>query len=109
MSFFSDKMAYDVYEEILEINPNCVDALYNMGKIKEEEFYEFYKSVMQDQFEPSLSFDFFAYEDFIKAERLLKKTIRHDPEKIEAYLHLSYLYEEVGELERGIPLLQQRY
>jgi len=107
MSFFSNKMAYDVYEEILEIYPDCVDALYNMGKIKEEEFYEFYKSVMQDQFEPSLSFDFFAYEDFIKAERLLKKTIRHDPEKIEAYLHLSYLYEEVGELERGIPLLQQ--
>jgi GWxTD domain-containing protein len=107
MSFFSGQMAYDVYEEILEINPNCVDALYNMGKIKEAEFYEFYKSVMKDQFEPSLSFDFFAVEDFMKAERLLKKAIRLDPDKIEAYLHLSFLYEEIGEFERGIPLLRE--
>jgi GWxTD domain-containing protein len=107
MSYFSNGMAYDFYEEIIEINPNCVDALYYMGVTKENEFYEFYKSVRQEQFEPSLSFDFFAIEDFIKAERLLKKTIRLDPEKIDAYLHLSYLYEEVGELERGIPLLQE--
>jgi GWxTD domain-containing protein len=107
MSYFSNGMAYDVYEEILEINPNCVDAIYNMGITKEEEFYEFYKSIRQEQFEPSVSFDFFAYEDFIKAERLLKKAIRLDPEKIEAYLHLSYLYEEIGELERGIPLLRE--
>ena len=106
MSFFSSKMAYDVYEEILEINPKCVDALYNMGKIKEEEFYEFYKSVRQEQFEPSVSFDIYAYEDFMKAERLLKETIKYDPQKVEAYLHLSYLYEEVGEFERGIPLLR---
>jgi len=64
MSFFSNKMAYDVYEEILEIKPKCVDALYNMGIIKEEEFYEFYKSIRQEQFEASVSFDLFAFEDF---------------------------------------------
>ncbi|MEJ2194124.1 MAG: GWxTD domain-containing protein [Ignavibacteriaceae bacterium] len=107
MSFFSSKMAYDVYEEIVAINPNCVEALYNMGIIKEEEFYEFYKSIRQEQFEPSVSFDFFAFEDFMKAERLLLKVINHDPEKIEAYLHLSYLYEEVGEFERAIPFLRE--
>ena len=107
MSFFSSKMAYDVYEEIVAINPNCVEALYNMGIIKEEEFYEFYKSIRQEQFEPSVSFDFFAFEDFMKAERFLNKVIKHDPEKIEAYLHLSYLYEEVGEFERAIPFLRE--
>jgi len=107
MSFFSSKMAYKVYEEILEINPYCVEALYNMGIIEEEEFYEFYKSIRQEQFEPSVSFDFFAYEDFVKADRFLKKVIKYDPEKIEAYLHLSYLYEEVGEFDRGIPLLRE--
>jgi GWxTD domain-containing protein len=107
MKYFSSDMAYDVYEEILEINPACVEALFEMGKIKEDEFYEFHKSVRQEELSPALSLNSYAYKDFMTAERFFKKAIKYDPENIEYYLHLSYLYEEIGQMEKGISLLRK--
>ncbi|MCK7529463.1 MAG: hypothetical protein MZV64_73880 [Ignavibacteriales bacterium] len=44
-------------------------ALLNLGRIKEEEFYEYNNSVLQVESDPALSFNVFAIEEFIKAER----------------------------------------
>jgi GWxTD domain-containing protein len=107
MEKFSGKIAYNYYEDILEIDSKCSVAWYNLGRIKEGEFYEFNNSMMKTGNDPSLSLDQFAMEDFIKAEGQFNRAIRYDSTYIDAYLHLSYLYEEIGEPERGIPLLKK--
>jgi GWxTD domain-containing protein len=107
MEKFSRKMAYDVYEEILTIDRNYWEALFNLGRIKELDFYEYNNSVIKVGSDPSLSFDAFAVEDFIKAERYYKRAIKSDSTLTEAYFHLSCLYEEIEEPFRGIPLLKK--
>jgi len=78
MEKFSRKMAYDVYEDILNIDTNCTEALFNLGKIKELDFYEYNNSVLKVNSDPSLSFDEFAIEDYLKAETFFRRTIKSD-------------------------------
>ncbi len=106
MEFFSSGMAYDVYEDILELDPDNTEALFNMGKIKEEDFYEYHNSFMKYE-DASLSYNDYAYEDYVKAERFFKKAIRTDPERTDSYIHLTHLYSEAGKYEPGIPLLKE--
>lgn len=106
MEFFGSSMAYDVYEDILEIDPDNTEALFNMGKIKEEDFYEYHNSYMKYE-DASLSYNDYAYKDFMKAEGFFKKAIRSDPTRTDSYLHLSHLYSEAGKYEPGIPLLKE--
>ena len=105
MEKFSTSMSYDVYNKILKIDSTDVTALYNLGRIKEEDFNEYNNSVFQEGDEPSLSLKKFTKEDFNEAENFLKNAIKYDSTCREAYLHLSYLYEDNGEPEKGIPLL----
>jgi GWxTD domain-containing protein len=107
MDYFSSKMAYDVYEDILQIDSKCITALYNLARIKELDFYEYNKSVRKIGFDPSLSLEAYALEDFILAEGFFNRIIKYDSSHIESYLHLSCLYEDIGEPEKGIPLLQK--
>jgi GWxTD domain-containing protein len=107
MEYFSSNMAYDVYEDILQIDSKCITALYNLGRIKEMDFYEYNKSVKKFDADPFLSLQSYALEDFTKAEDFFSRVITYDSLHIDSYLHLSYLYEEVGEPEKGIPLLQK--
>jgi GWxTD domain-containing protein len=107
MEVFSRGMAYDVYEDILDIDPDNSEALFNLGRISEEEFYEYHNSYMKEGFDPALSFDEFAFEDFNKAENFFKKAIKIDPRRTDTYLHLSSLYTEAGEFENGLPLLNK--
>jgi GWxTD domain-containing protein len=106
MEFFSSSMAYDVYEEIINIDPNNTEALFNMGRICEKEFYEYYNSFMNYD-DGSLSYNDYAYKYFSKAEKFFKKAIDYDPEKSDSYLHLTCLYSEAGEYNKGIPLLNK--
>ncbi len=107
MEKFSTSMSYDVYKNILGIDSTDVTALYNLGRIKEEDFNEYNNSVFQEGGEPSLSLEKFTKEDFKEAERYLKGAIKTDSLCRDAYLHLSYLYEDNGEPEKGIPLLRK--
>jgi GWxTD domain-containing protein len=107
MENFSRKMAYDVYEEILNIDPHCTEALFNLGRIKELDFYEYNNSVLKVNSDPSLSFDEFATEDFLIAESFFRRAIKSDPNRTDAYFHLSCLYEEIKEYQRGIHLLKR--
>ncbi len=106
MEFFSSSMAYDVYEDIIKIDPVNTEALFNMGRIKEEDFYEYHNSFMKYE-EASLSYNNYAYEDFIAAEGFFKKAIRTDPHRTDSYVHLSHLYSEAELYEPGIPLLKK--
>ncbi len=107
MEKFSRKMAYDVYQEILNIDATCTEALFNLGKIKELDFYEYNNSVLKINSDPSLSFDEFAIDDFLKAETFFKSAIESDSNRTDAYFHLSCLYEEIEEPQKGIPLLKK--
>ena len=79
MEVFSRGIAYDVYEDILEIDPDNAEALFNLGRISEEEFYEYHNSFMKERYSPALSFDEFAYKDFDKAENFFKRAIKINP------------------------------
>ncbi len=107
MEKFSRKMAYDVYEDILDIDANCTEALFNLGRIKELDYYEYNNSVLKVNNDPSLSFDEFAIEDFLSAETFFRRAIKSDSSRTDAYFHLSCLYEEIDEPQKGIPLLKR--
>jgi len=106
MEFFSSSMAYDVYQGILDIDSNNTEALYNMGRISEEQFYEYYNSFMNYE-DGSVSYNDYAYNFFLKAERFFRRAINSDPRRTDSYLHLSHLYSEAGLYEFGIPLLKE--
>ena len=107
MDVFSSSMAYDVYEDILDIDPGNTEALFNLGKISEDDFYEYHNSFMEYSPEASISFNDFADKDFSKAEQFFKKAIKSDPGRLDSYLHLSHLYSEAGQYEDAIPLLNR--
>lgn len=107
MDVFSSSMAYDVYEEIVEIDPGNTEALYNLGRISEEQFYEYYNSFMNYESGNSLSYNDYAYKEFINAETFFDKAIKSDPGRTDSYLHLSILFSEAGKFENGIPLLKK--
>ena len=107
MSSFSRNLACKFYEDIINIDNTCTEALFNLGRIKEEEYYEYNNSVLQADSDPALSFDSFAIEDFIKAERFFKGAIKSDSSCYEAYIHLANMYEDIGEPDKGITYLKK--
>ncbi|MDH3267434.1 MAG: GWxTD domain-containing protein, partial [Ignavibacteria bacterium] len=107
MESFSRNLAFKYYEDALKIDNTCTEALLNLGRIKEEEYYEYSNSVLQAESDPPLSFDSFAIEDFIKAERFFKRSIKSDSSCFDAYIHLANLYEDIGEPRKGIYYLKK--
>jgi tetratricopeptide (TPR) repeat protein len=105
LEVFSSSMAFDVYEEILDVDPDNTEALFNMGRISEERFYEYHNSFMSHESGPATSFNGYAYEFYYEADRLLRGAIKSDPARTDSYLQLSFLYAETAEYEKGIPLL----
>jgi len=108
MEYFSPGMAFKEYQDILEIDSTNDIALFQLGRIKEDDFNEFHHSVFQeDPFSPMLSLDKFALEDFEEAEQFFLKVLYHDSTNSQAILHLSTLYEDVGKPDKAIPHLQR--
>lgn len=107
MEVFSSGIAYDVYEDILDIDPDNVEALFNLGRICEEEFYEYHNSYMNYEESYATSFDSYAFKFFYKAENFFKKAIDADSKRTDSFLHLVSLYEDVGMYEKGIPLIRK--
>ncbi len=105
MEKISSGLAYDVYKKILEVDSTSSRALFNLGRIKEQDFDDYHNSVFKEGNEPALSYEKFAQEDLLAAENYLSKAIKYDSLNKEAYLHLSFLYEDDGESTKGIPLL----
>jgi GWxTD domain-containing protein len=103
----SSGLAYGIYEDILKIDSTSPKALYNLGKIEESKFDDYHNSVHKDGDEPTMSLERFAIEDFNKAEKYLINAIRYDSLYRDAYLHLSFLYEDNNEPEKGIVYLKR--
>jgi len=107
LNHISDGLAYDVYEKIIKIDSTQAKALFNIGKIKEKDFDEYHDSYFKASDVVSLSYEKFAQEDFNNAKEYLIKAIKYDSTLSEAYLNLSFLYEDNEEPAKGIPLLQK--
>ncbi len=105
MEKISTGLSYQVYKEIIQIDSTSSKALYNLGRIKEEDFDDYHNSVFKDGDAPSLSYEKFAQEDFHSAKNYLTKAIKYDSLNREAYLHLSFLFEDDAKPENGIPIL----
>ena len=107
MESFSRNLAFKFYAGIIDIDNDCTEALFNLGRIKEAEYYEYINSVLQVESDPALSFDNFAIEDFMKAERFFKSAIKSDSSYFDAYIHLANMYEDIGEPTKGVSYLKK--
>ncbi len=103
----SDGLASDVYKDIIKIDSTQAKALYNLGKIEEKDFDEYHDSYLRASEVVSLSYERYAQEDFNTAKDYLLKAIMYDSLMSDAYLHLSFLYEDNGEPAKGILLLKK--
>ena len=100
-------LAFKFYEDIIDIDSSCTEALINLGRIKEEEYYEYTNSVLKVGDDPPLSFDSFAFEDFVKAEKFFIRAIKCDSSCIYAYIHLASMYEDIDKNRKGISCLKR--
>jgi GWxTD domain-containing protein len=98
--------AYSEYENILQIDSTCIEALYKLALRSESEFNEWKFS--QKKFDDGIYFDLSdeALSDFRKAEYYYKKIISCQPQHYDALMHLSFLYEDSNAPEKSIPLLE---
>lgn len=107
MEYFGTGLAFKEYQKITEIDSTNDVALFQLGRIKEDEFNEFHNSVFRDDpFSPMLSLDKFAMEDFAEAENYFQKVLYHDSTNSQAILHICTLYEDAGKPEDAVPLLE---
>lgn len=104
---FSSHMAYGVYKDIIKIDSTSVEALYNMGNIDADDFNDYHNSVMSEGQYETLSFEKYAQESFQSAKDYLEKAIRYDSTFKDAYLHLSFLYEDNGKIQEGLQVLEK--
>ncbi len=107
MKYFGRKMAYDVYIDILQIDDSNVEAMVQIGKIKEKDFNEYINSVIQDDGKPPLSFNDIAESDFKESENYFLNALKLDSKNRDALLNLSLLYEDYNEPNKSLPLLEK--
>jgi GWxTD domain-containing protein len=106
MEYFSSGLAFKQYEDILDIDSANATALFQMGRIKEEIFDDYNKSVTRDNDDsPILSLDDYAMGYFKESEFYFKKLLSIDSTNSQAILHLSALYESADQPGKAIPYL----
>ena len=107
MENYSNGIAFKKYNDIINIDSSCAAAWYNMGRIKSLEFDDYNHSVNRVDEGYELSLEEYADGLFRDAETYLKKALRFDSLNADAYLKLSFLYEDNDEPEKGVPLLEK--
>ena len=90
------------YEKILKIDSTNAKAWFELGRIHENEFYEYHHSRKAAD-EMLLSYDEFAEDDYKHAEYALKKAVQLNPNDYRVNMHLCRLYQEVGLPAEAIP------
>jgi len=106
MEYFSSGLAFKQYEDILSIDSTNTTALFQMGRIKEDIFDDYNKSVTRDNEDsPMLSLDDYAMGYFKDSEYYFKKLLSIDSTNSQAILHLSALYESADQPVKAIPYL----
>ena len=107
MEHYSEGIAFKKYSDIVEIDSSCAAAWYNMGRLKSLEFDDYNNSVNRVEEGYELSLNEYAVGLFKDAESYLKKALKYDSLNADAYLKLSFLYEDANEPEKGIPVLEK--
>ena len=107
MENYSKGIAFKKYNDIVEIDSECAAAWYNMGRLKSLEFDDYNHSVNRVDEGYELSLENYANGLFNDAESYLKKALKYDSLNADAYLKLSFLYEDADEPEKGMPLLEK--
>ncbi len=103
---FARFTAFDQYHKILELDSNQVNAWYNLGSLKEEDFTEYNNSVRNvDGFMAPLQE--YADEDFNEAEKYYLNALKIDSVNYQTILKLSLMYDKGNKPEKGIPFLQR--
>ena len=103
---FARFTAFDQYNKILALDSNQVDAWYNLGLMKEEDFTEYNNSVRNmDGFMAPLQE--YADEDFNEAEKYYLNALKIDSVNYQTILKLSLMYNKGNKPEKGIPFLQR--
>ena len=107
MENYSKGIAFNKYNDIVEIDSECAAAWYNMGRLKSLEFDDYSHSVNRVDEGYELSLKNYAEGLFNDAESYLKKALKYDSLNADAYLKLSFLYEDEDEPGKGVPLLEK--
>jgi len=103
---FARLTAFDQYHKILELDSSQVDAWFNLGLLKENDFTEYNNSVRNvDGFIAPLQE--YADEDFNEAEKNYLNALKIDSVNYQTILKLSLMYDKGNKPEKGIPLLQR--
>ncbi|MGA7720369.1 MAG: GWxTD domain-containing protein [Ignavibacteriaceae bacterium] len=105
----SSGLVYDIYKDILEIDSTSSKAYYNLGILEESEFDDYNNSyfINDQDADAAFSSQKFNKENFEKAENYLNNSIKYDSLNRDAYLHLSFLYEDNNEQSKGIKYLSR--
>ena len=91
------------FKRALELNPQCAEAYFNLGKICEGEVWHF-----RDMVDGPIRFEHFAQKDERKSIDYFNKALEIDPNHRDALFHLGLayceggMYDEMAELYRRI-------
>ena len=107
MENYGKGIAFKKYNDIVDIDSECADAWYNMGRIKSLEFDDYNNSFNRTEEGIDLNLEKFAKEIFKEAESYLLKALKYDSLKADTYLKLSFLYEDAGMPGKGVSLLEK--
>ncbi|MCX6174530.1 MAG: GWxTD domain-containing protein [Ignavibacteriales bacterium] len=103
---FARFTSFDQYHKILELDSSQVDAWYNLGLLKDEDFTEYNNSVRNlDGFMAPLQE--YADEDFSEAEKYYLNALKIDSVNYQTILKLSLMYDKGNKPEKGVPFLQR--
>ncbi len=103
---FSDHIAYGIYKDIIKIDSTSPEALFNLGRIDASDFNDYHNSVVSYGQYENLSLEKYAQESYRSAKGYLEKAIKYDSTYKEAYLHLSFLFEDNRKITEGIHVLK---
>ncbi len=104
---FARFTAYDQYQQITWLDSNQVEAWFNLGKIKDENFTEYNNSVRALSGEFFAPLQEYADKDFYGAEKFYMHALKIDSTNYDASLKLSLLYEKANQPQKGIPILKK--
>ena len=107
MENYSKGIAFKKYNDVVDIDSECANAWYNMGRIKSLDFDDYNNSFNRTEEGIDLNLGKFAKEIFKEAELYLLRALKYDSLNANTYLKLSFLYEDAGMPEKGVPLLEK--
>jgi tetratricopeptide (TPR) repeat protein len=112
-----EKTAMAIWENLLQLNPNHIEVLINLGRIyiarnNEAKIFETYERLLKlapDNAEAyyNLGIMYYYRKDFDKAIKFFERAIRIN-NHVEARLYLASIHENRGEMDLAIQYLRER-